>query len=161
MNKKAVVKSDNILDFEIFQFPDTGYITEFAYLLIEILFDITEVFLTNLSEFSDFEFWKDIPGHEYRDYLEIPEEERKKFYPEYENCSPSKLEILRVRYPPITKEDWIKINKQTRSRHIKLIESKFKISMDDYPANEKLLVWKVAIYVQYKLKLKEASKYCF
>ncbi|NHJ48657.1 MAG: hypothetical protein FK733_12810 [Asgard group archaeon] len=160
MNEKTKNKTDSIIGIEKITFPDVSFVDDFTYKLVEILFEIEAFFISNLSELSDFEFIDEIPGHEYRNYLDIPEEERKKFYPDYEDSTPYQLEKLKVRYPPVTDEDWVEIHKRIRLKHIKMIETKFDISIDDYPEDEKMLVWKVALYIQYKLKIKEVSQYC-
>jgi hypothetical protein len=157
MTEKEAIKNPLFKEGEI-KFPSIYYIDDFAYFMIDFLFDIEPVFLSDLSELSDFEIFNEIPGHERINFLDIPEEDRLKYYPDYLDWPQDQLEITEVRYPPITDDDWVKINAQRRIKHLKLIESKFEISMKDYPDDEKLLVWKVAHYVQYKLKMKQFTE---
>lgn len=62
------------------------------------------------------------------------------------------LEDFAIRFSPknkrISKKRWLKIRRSVIAK----IERKFKISLEEYPDNEPLYIWKVAKLVKNKLK---------
>lgn len=62
------------------------------------------------------------------------------------------LEDFAIRFTPknkrISKKGWSKIRKSVLAK----IENKFKISLEEYPNDEPLYIWKVAKLVKSKLK---------
>lgn len=159
MNKKTKPETCSVVDDSDYECPAIYISDDFVYELVEILFDIKAIIITNLSMLSDFVRIDEIPGHEYTRFLDIPEEDREKYYPDFKDRSPEGLKNLKVRYPPVPEEKWAQLYNQCRLDLMNLIESKFKISMKDYP-EEDLYVWKVAHYIKYKLKVQTASMFC-
>jgi len=159
MNKKIKSEKNSSSDDLDYQSPAVCLNYGFAYKLVEILFDIKPILLSNLSLLSDFEILGEIPGHEYTNLIDIPKEDIEKFYPHFKDEPQDQLKEIRVRNPPISDEKWAILDEQMRMKHLKLVESKFNISMKNYP-EEELYVWKVAHYIMYKQKKHNASMYC-
>jgi hypothetical protein len=160
MNNKAKTDIITTKNGMKFKFPPEFLIDDFAYEMVEILFDIEILYLSNLSELSDCDLFKETPGQEYRSIADIPEDERELYKEDCKDLPYDDLEKIHVLYPKITKEKWAEIKEQRRQKYFRLIESKFKISMKDYPKEEKkLLVWKVANFIQYKLKMQDLRLY--
>ncbi|MHA1123196.1 MAG: hypothetical protein ACTSPC_10415, partial [Candidatus Heimdallarchaeota archaeon] len=68
-NKTKFEIHPSLEDFDI-HFPLVSFSDDFPYLLVEILFEIKPLFLSNQSLLSDFDRFKEIPGHEYTKYLD-------------------------------------------------------------------------------------------
>ena len=142
-----------------YQSPAICIYNEFAYTVVEILFNVKPIFLSDLSLLSDFERLEEIPGHKYTKLIDIAKKDIEKYYPFHKDKPQDQLESINVRYPPISDEKWKILDEQCRLKHLKLIELKFNISMKDYP-EEELYVWKVAHFIHYKLSKRNASRYC-
>ncbi|MHA1123468.1 MAG: hypothetical protein ACTSUW_03430 [Candidatus Heimdallarchaeota archaeon] len=159
MTEKTIPEISFDTDDSDYVCPAVYIADDFVYELVEILFDIEAIIITNLSMLSDFVRIGEIPGHEYTRLIDIPVEDREKYYSDFKDRSLEGLKAQKVRYPPIPEEKLTQLDEKCRVDLIKLIESKFKISMKDY-SDEDLYVWKVAHFVKYKLKVQTASMFC-
>ena len=147
------------------EFPPDHRIDNFCYELVSTLYPETGsgALLTNLSTLDDFEDGMDIPGHELRKLSEIPGSDRKNYLNDFKNLkrflgslTPDRLLVW---YPPVSKEEWDEIGKQTRQRLIQRLEENYQVSFADYPEDQDLYIWQVAGYIARKRgeKLREES----
>ncbi len=127
------------------EFVKQDKIKETAYQLIEDLFGLrlSGVFLSNESKLDDFllDLDMDIPGHEFMSVSKVPIPERHKYKPPRLASDPNKFLVW---YPPFTEKESEIIDKTTRKLLLKQVEDIYGISLEDYPENEPLYVWKVA-----------------
>ncbi|HIE30752.1 TPA: hypothetical protein EYP66_26145 [Candidatus Poribacteria bacterium] len=130
------------------EFASDEKIDEFAYELIERVFEIEGALLTDESTLDDFKPIDYIPGHWQRRLSDIPESERAPYLKEIPDFV--ELERYICWYPPVTDAEWTEIHKTNRQRLISLVEKAYGISLADFP-EEELYVWKVATSVKRKL----------
>lgn len=135
-----------------------GKIDDFCFELIEILFSISSMLLTDKSELDHFDLVDEIAGHMQIKLSEVPEVDLERYSDYFETWAPEDLGRLVVWYPPISDEKWDEINSNRKKRLIKLIELTFNISMEDYP-DDSLYVWKVARFIKKKLAFTNENLY--
>jgi len=122
-------------------------IDEFAYELIKILLGIEALFISDLSKFTDFLIPSSYPGHEKVRFSELSEEEKKLYPWVNEECSEENRLKLIVDFPPISDEEIDLYFENEEKILIHQIEQTFGISMNHYPVDEGLYVWKVTKYI--------------
>ena len=125
-------------------------IDNFADDLIERVFGISDAWMSNESLLDDFDSIDSIPGHALIHWSEIPKSDRHLYKKDFaESIDPKKYLVW---YPPVSARVWSKVEVITMSVYLGKIESKYRISMEGYPKDEPLYVWKVAAFVKSKLK---------
>lgn len=131
-------------------FVSNGKIDDFAHELIERVFGISGVWMSNESTLDDFELMESIPGHDLVRLSEIPKVDRYLYKKEFsESVDPKKYSVW---YPPVSSKEWSKIETIARDCFLHKVENAYKISMEGYPKGETLYVWKVAEFVKRKLR---------
>ncbi len=128
------------------EFRPDDKIDDQCYELVQQVFGIESALLTNESMLDDFDD-KDIPGHELVRLSLIPASE-KSHYERVVRITPD--DRILVWYPPVTKEEEAKINKETRERLLKQVEAAYGISIADYPEDAELYIWKVVEFIKRK-----------
>lgn len=106
--------------------------------------------MSNESLLDDFESLDSIPGHDLVRLSEITGADRFLYKKDFaESFDPKKFWVW---YPPVSSKEWAKIEAISRDCFLKKVESKYRISMESYPKDEPLYVWKVAEFVKKKLR---------
>ena len=131
-------------------FVESDRIDEFAHKLIERVFGISGAWMSNESTLDDFESLDSIPGHILMPLSEVPRAEWHNYEKDFDDLL--KPEKYHVWYPPISKKEWREVERLTRKFLLGKVENKFKISMEDYPKDKPLYVWRVTEFVKRKLR---------
>lgn len=132
------------------EFPPDDKITRFSYQLVEDLFEVEGPLLTNESSLHDFDDIDYIPGHWSRRLTNIPGEERSLY--EDKDIELIDPESYYVWYPKVSEEEWMEINKASRERFFKRIETTYLIPMTGYAGDDRLYIWEVAQFIEQRLK---------
>ena len=120
-----------------------------AHQLVEDVFGVKEAFLSNESTLDDFFVETDVPGHKLISISKVPKLERNKYKLPRFLSGPDKFLVW---YPPLTTKETDFINTVTRKLLLKQVEKTYGISLEDYPENKPLYVWKVAKFVASRLR---------
>ncbi len=113
------------------EFAKQEMVKETAYQLIEDLFGIRGVFLSDESTLDDFVIEMDIPGHKLIPFSEVSKSEKHLYKKLHSAISaPSKYHVW---YPPLASKESESINKATRRQLLMQIEAGYGISLEDYP----------------------------
>lgn len=155
---------------------------DFCYWLIEQLFDVQPLLLTEHSLLDDFVSIDELvyPEHQLTCYADIPKEDRHLYHPITEACKQlarqSTSDIIsqdyesienqdtrqngKIKskciehfwYPPFSEEELAEIDDKIRAYCEGLIKTTLGITLDDYPEEQPLYVWKIAEYIKTKLQ---------
>jgi len=66
-----------------------------------------------------------------------------------ESSNPKKYSVW---YPPVSDSEWIRIRKLSRKHLFEKVENEYNVSLEDFPKNSPLYVWKMAEFVKRKLR---------
>lgn len=131
-------------------FVSSDKIDDFAHDLIERVFGISGARMSNDSILEDFELLDSIPGHDLARLSEIPKADRHLYKKEFsESIDPKRYSVW---YPPVSAKEWSKIKTTARNYFLVKVGNAYKISMEAYPKNKPLYVWKIAEFVKRKLR---------
>ena len=125
-------------------------IDDFAHELIKRVFGISEAWMSNESTMDDFDDLEDIPGHSLVRLSDVPVADRHLYKKDFaESSNPKKYSVW---YPPVSDSEWIRIRKLSRKHLFEKVENEYNVSLEDFPKNSPLYVWKVAEFVKRKLR---------
>ena len=131
-------------------FAPSDKIDDFAHELIKKVFGIDGAWMSNQSTLDDFGDLEDIPGHSLVRLSEVPEADRHLYKKDFAEASHPKR--YSAWYPPVSDSEWSRIRKLSWKYMIKMVENKCNVSLEDFPKNSPLYVWKVAEFVKRKLR---------
>lgn len=99
-------------------------------------------FISNESLLEEFLPEEEIPGHDWRPLSQVPEQERGYYLSHQPHVTdPNKFIVY---YPPMTKEE----RQQERQRVLNRLEITYGVSFAEFPAEERLYVWKIVAYLR-------------
>jgi hypothetical protein len=140
-----------------YEFAPDDEVDSLALDMVEKLFGVEVVFLSNETPLEHFMPEREIPGHPLTRFADIPLDDQSNYKVPTANFDP---QTYYVWYPDVSKEEWARISQEDRRELIKRLEETYQISMADFKGP--LYVTKIARFILKEkvkqLKISSGSK---